>query len=1047
MSLKLTVPSSYIHTTKCANISKAEIRAKIRVDFRGKGDNTSDSKPDLIEEEYHRSADRYFYRFRYDTSLQSFSEAKKIATQSENSLFEECESCAFNRVRCEANHQPLRILNWNKKQKAATGFIYKGTRYQLKDFIYFISKPTSGSKEPHPYSIGQIQNIKVTCLKSQPCVKLTVDNYERYDDHFRLKRSEETEMNIPFATHDNRRVFRWNSKLLNPKDLDGHCFVRHIEQIEDLNIYKDLDDTFWVQEYIPHDLEKNSITAEDLELMPKKDLTFLKGNEKRLERERKQEMSKMDGAKLNTLDIFSGAGGFSQGLHESGVIGISYAIESDTAACKTFRRNFEDAIVYNCDAGKFLELAMKIEDGVGTGISLDDNGDEMSKIPLRGDIDMIIGGPPCQGWSKVNRQNNPKKIQKNPICPMRESIATYLSYVEFYRPKYCLLENVTGLKYHPLNGSDIPNCSSDEGLLTSGAIKFIFRVLTCLGYQCQYATLQAGAYGVPSSRNRVIIWASLPGYKLPKYPEPTNVFNRIPKDAPYTRRSAPHRPLTIQHCTSDLPLWEFKNPHKEIQQTAEQESSQINRGKTIAQYPILKHQKLVGLEKQDYASPHLCEFQRQARKSVPDQLLHNHVTGRISAKQAERVCSIPLIAGADYRRMNEELLSNNLRKESERCRENVDYRNRKLEGRYGRLSENETFKIITTGNDQYSTNSWMLNPNLHRPYTIREIARAMGFSDSFIWDLETTKVSDALKQIGNAVPPPIARALGNELRKVLQGRDISRENEDDEDVVDQEYIAIGDQADQNLDMVKETLAGSETDSDEEIDDLIIAQLEREFNRSTGDKTDTGSEEEDEKNSDTDKEVSDDRGVDIDAYIKDQEDQEDLESDNEDEENWNTDEKISSKGDDDPESKDKNAQNLDIDAEISNESEAEVDEDLQNQENLEPEDKQNWNATEELSDESELEVDEDSEDQEGQEKFESDDEGEQNLDTDEEMSGSDVDVDEDMKDQDDLVSADEEDMNENMDSEEEFLINMRIQRKERINNGRSRADAIVIDGSE
>ncbi|KAF7924922.1 uncharacterized protein EAE98_007010 [Botrytis deweyae] len=1010
---EMASPRVLFVSSRCANISKAEIRAKIRVDFRGKPNDINDPAIDLVEEEYHRSPDRYFYRLHCDDSLQRFSEAKAIATQGEGSLFEECECCALKRIKYEENHQLLRVLNLNKKQKSATGFIYKGTKYQLKDFVYFISKPTSNSKGLHPYNIGQIQNIRVTCLKGQPSVKLTVDNYERYDDHFRLKRSEEIEMNIPFATHDNRRVFRWNSKLLNPKDLDGHCFVRHIEQIEDLDIYKDLDDTFWVQEYIPHDLEKDSITVEDLELMPKEHLTFSKGNEQRLERKRKQEMTKMDGPKLNTLDIYSGAGGLSKGLHESGVVGTSYAIESDTAACRTFAKNSPGANVYNCDAGEFLEKAMQIDAGLVEDISREINGTEM---PSRGDIDMIIGGPPCQGWSRANRQNNPKKLLKNPICPMRESIATFLSYVEFYRPKYCLLENVTGLKYHPLNGSDIPNYPSDESPLTGGATKFIFRLFTSLGYQCQYSTLQAGTYGVPSSRNRVIFWASQPGYKLPKFPEPTHVFNRIPKDAPYIRRSAPHRPLTIQHCILDLPLWEFENPHKEIQQTPEQKSSQINRGKTIAQYSILNNQKLVGSEKQDYASPYLCEFQRQARKSVPDQLLHNHVTGRISVKQAERVCSIPLEAGADYRRMNEALLPNKLRKESERCRRNVDYRNRKLEGRFGRPSLDEIFKIMTTAMDQYSTNSWMLNPKLHRPYTLRELARAMGFPDSFIWDLETTKVSDALKQIGNAVPPPFARALGNELRKVLQGWNTSRESEDDEDIVDQEYNAIDDQVDQYLDMVEEIMARSETDSDEEIDDLVIEQLKKEFNRSTDDLTDAGSEDENEKNSDIDKEVSDDSDIDIDADMKDQEDQKDLESEDEDEdeENWNTDEEISSKGDDDPDSKNEDAQNLDTDEEISNESE--------------------------------VEVDEDSEDQEDQEILGFDDDSQQNLDTDEEVSGSDVDVDRDMKDQ-DVASADDEDMIEDMDSEEESLVNTKMQREERIHTGGSRDDAIVIDDSE
>ncbi|KAF7941765.1 uncharacterized protein EAE97_006602 [Botrytis byssoidea] len=991
---EMASPRVLFMTSRCANISKAEIRAKIRVDFRGKVDDANDSTIDLTEEEYHRSPDRYLYRLGYDSLLQSFSEAKEMVTGARESGFEKCECCSLERVN---DHQPLRILNWNKTQQCATGFIYKGTKYQLKDFIYFISKPTSGSKGPQPYSIGQIQKIKVICLKGQPSVNLTVDSYERYDDHFRLKRSEETDERIPFAIHDNRRVFRWKSKSLNPKDVDGHCFVRHIEQIEDLDIYKDLNDTFWVQEYIPNDLKKDSITVGNLKFMPKEHLTFSKGNEQRLERERKQEMTKMDGLKLNTLEIYSGAGGLKKGFHESGVIGTSYAVEFDTTACETFKLNFPDADVYNDDAGKFLERAMKIEAGLLRNMAHDIDGEKILKMPKKGDIDMIVGGPPCQGWSKVNRKNNPEKLLKNPICPMRESIATFLSYVDFYRPKYCLLENVTGLKHHPLNGTDIPDCTSDNGLLTDGAIKFIFRVFTSLGYQCQHTTLQVGAYGVPSSRKRVIFWASLPGYKLPKFPEPTNVFSRIPKDSPYIRRSAPHRPLTIQHCISDLPQWELENPHTEIQQTPEQKSSQTNRGKSIAQYSILKNQKFVGLEKQDYASPHLCEFQR------------------ISVKQAERMCNIPLEAGADYRRMNEALLPNHLRKESERFRKNSNYRNRKFEGKYGRLFEDEIFKIITTANDQYSTNSWMLNPKLHRPYTIRELARAMGFPDSFIWDLETMKVSDALKQIGNAVPPPFARALGNELRKVLQDRNTStsRESNDDEDIAIDDHA---DHADQTMNLFEEMLAGSETDSDEEIDHLVIAQLEKEFNRNTDKQTDAGREDKNEENSDTEEEVSDDSDVGVDADMKDHEDQEDPESENEDKQNWSVDEEIFGKSDDSPESEDENEQNLGTDEEIPSDSEVEVDEDMEGQA--------------------------------GQENLESEDESGRHLDADEKATEeSDVDSDEDMDDLDDLESADENETNENIDSEEESWVNKKVQREERINTGGSRDNAIVIDDSE
>ncbi|TGO53748.1 hypothetical protein BOTNAR_0287g00180 [Botryotinia narcissicola] len=77
---EMASPRVLFMTFRCANISKAEIRATIRVDFRGQCDDNNNTAIDLVEEEYHRSPDRYLYRLRYDDSLQSFSEAKVVAT-------------------------------------------------------------------------------------------------------------------------------------------------------------------------------------------------------------------------------------------------------------------------------------------------------------------------------------------------------------------------------------------------------------------------------------------------------------------------------------------------------------------------------------------------------------------------------------------------------------------------------------------------------------------------------------------------------------------------------------------------------------------------------------------------------------------------------------------------------------------------------------------------------------------------------------------------------------------------------------------------------
>src|ERR1700677_1201959 len=114
-----------------------------------------------------------------------------------------------------------------------------------------------------------------------------------------------------------------------------------------------------------------------------------------------------------------------------------------------------------------------------------------------------------------------------------------LSYAEFYKPKFFLLENVLGLLNHKLQ---INKPGPQEGeKVANGIIKFILRALTTLGYvpsspyvlccpltlsgrdsyQVRFNVLQARAYGSPQNRRRVIIWGARRGVPLPEFPIPT----------------------------------------------------------------------------------------------------------------------------------------------------------------------------------------------------------------------------------------------------------------------------------------------------------------------------------------------------------------------------------------------------------------------------------------------------------------------------------------------------------------------------------------------
>lgn len=87
-------------------------------------------------------------------------------------------------------------------------------------------------------------------------------------------------------------------------------------------------------------------------------------------------------------------------------------------------------------------------------------------------------------------------------------VATYLSYCEFYRPKFFVLENVRNFAVYK----------------QSMVLKLCIRILLKIGYQCTFGVLQAGQFGVAQSRRRLVLLAAAPGERLPHFPEPTHVF-------------------------------------------------------------------------------------------------------------------------------------------------------------------------------------------------------------------------------------------------------------------------------------------------------------------------------------------------------------------------------------------------------------------------------------------------------------------------------------------------------------------------------------------
>lgn len=184
--------------------------------------------------------------------------------------------------------------------------------------------------------------------------------------------------------------------------------------------------------------------------------------------------------KYNVIDLFCGCGGLSYGFESAG-FNILLGIDNDEKALETFEANHDDVKTI---CGDITEISY-----------------EKDIRPLIGGkiIDVIIGGPPCQGMSL----SGPRKFDD----PRNKLYLSYIRLVEEIKPKAFVIENVPGL----------------VGLFGGRIKDSIIQKLSQLGYNVQYKLLTASEYGVPQSRRRVVFV----GMKTGEYEYPVPIEDVI----------------------------------------------------------------------------------------------------------------------------------------------------------------------------------------------------------------------------------------------------------------------------------------------------------------------------------------------------------------------------------------------------------------------------------------------------------------------------------------------------------------------------------------
>ncbi len=389
---------------------------------------------------------------------------------------------------------------------------------------------------------------------------------------------------------------------------------------------------------------------------------------------------------LNMIDLFSGAGGLSEGLSEAGFNSL-FASEIVPAYAETYKKNHPSSSVLTADIRSVDAAAIR------------------DKLNIeRGELDLIAGGPPCQGFS-INAPIRSTLDERNHL------FKEYLRFVDAFAPRAVLIENVPGL------------VSFEHG----ATLHAILDALAELGYGANVRILGAPFYGVPQMRWRTIV-LGLRGRTLPPeaYPEPIY-----------------HAPIRANFTSTFDGKSIIKEPSPEAN------AKFVTVKEAIGDLPPLKCGEQ-GKKVKEYFCEPFCEYQIRSRQGSIGVV--NHEAPRLSPINLKRLEFIR--PGGNWTDIPDELLPAGMKlaRKSDHTK------------RYGRVCPDGLASTILTKCDPHWGAYFHYEQN--RSFTVREAARLQSFPDHFIF---TGTTAEQFAQVGNAVPPLLAQAVGLSLKSVLEG--------------------------------------------------------------------------------------------------------------------------------------------------------------------------------------------------------------------------------------------------------------------------------------
>jgi DNA (cytosine-5)-methyltransferase 1 len=376
------------------------------------------------------------------------------------------------------------------------------------------------------------------------------------------------------------------------------------------------------------------------------------------------------------VDLFAGAGGMSLGFEQAG-FDVLAAVEIDPIHCATHEYNFPFWTVLCRDITQITGAEIRNQSAIGDR-----------------DIDVVFGGPPCQGFSLIG-----KRVVDD---PRNSLVFHFLRVVLELKPKFFVMENVRGLAV-----------GKQQKILETLIEEFRLK-----GYQVEenYQVLNAVCYGVPQARERLFLLGAREDFELPKYPQPITQPARLNSFKYKNLSNLPTAP-TVWDAIGDLP--------------------------EVEHYPELLRKDWVIAECRE--SSHYALVLRAIEQLQDDY-------------SYEREYNLQILSSSMRTRHTVETIR--------RFKETRHGETEKI-SRFHKLHPDGICNTLRAGTNQHNgafTSARPIHPFTPRCITVREAARLHSYPDWFRF--HATKWH-GFRQVGNSVPPLLAKAVAAEIIRTL----------------------------------------------------------------------------------------------------------------------------------------------------------------------------------------------------------------------------------------------------------------------------------------